>query len=110
MVDQPARSADSHQTRRSWPSARMASMMWVRMVATSSEDSVRSWAATVRRKETLLVPSGKGAPVYWRRNSIDARSPAAKAASFFWMSPTSSRGPASTDKSKALDGKRRMGA
>ena len=40
-------------------------MMRLRMAPASSEDKVRSGAATVRRNETLCFPSGKGAPEYW---------------------------------------------
>ena len=63
-----------NQTRNRKPEARIASMMRLRMAATSSDESVRSEAPTVSRKETLLRSSGRGGPVYTRTNSISTRS------------------------------------
>ena len=60
---------DRH-TRNSYPRARIPSIIAERTAPTSSDDSVRSGAASVNRYDTLFVPSASGAPEYCRTYSI----------------------------------------
>ena len=94
----------AHQTRNSYPNPRIPSMMAARMAVTSSEESVRPADPTVRRNETLFLPSSRGAPEYCRRNWMDSSSGPAKPRMPASSVAANSREPATTERSKALEG------